>query len=181
MITISNTLKLQKLKKEDQPDLIQLMYRIYPPVYEHLWVNKDCSWYLNSQYLMPAFEKDLSAIDAEYYFLIANKKPIGILRLVWNYSHKKDSNIKAIKLHRLYIDPDFHGFGHGKALLKWVINKAKEKNYSKLWLEVMDSQKQALAFYEGIGFEKIFTMVLPFEIMHKPLRGMYTMELKLLP
>ncbi len=179
MITISDTLKLQILSKKDQPVLEQLMERIYPPVYKHLWVNEDCNWYLNSQYSKTPFEKDLETLNTEYYFLIHINKPIGILRFIWDYSHKNALKQKAIKLHRIYIDPNFHGYGYGKLSVKWLINKAIQTGYDLLWLEVMDSQEQALKFYERIGFEKVFSMRLPFERIHEPLRGMHTMDLKL--
>ena len=179
MITITETLKLQPLLKKDQASLRQLMQRIYPPVYKHLWINEDCSWYLNSQYSERPFEKDLEATNANYYFLTHLNTPIGILRIEWDYAHKNATQHRAVKLHRLYIDPEFHGFGYGKQITQWLINKVKQHQYDLLWLEVMDSQKQALKFYERMGFEKVFAMRLPFERIHESLRGMFTMDLKL--
>jgi len=179
MITISNTLKIKQLHKKDQTHLLQLMQNIYPPVYKHLWVNEDCNWYLNSQYSKTPFEKDLDTKKANYYFLINNEKPIGILRLIWDCAYDNAKQKKTVKLHRIYIDPAFHGFGFGKQTLEWVIENAKQKKYNSLWLEVMDSQEQALKFYEHIGFKKLFAMRLPFKRIHQSLRGMYTMNLEL--
>lgn len=55
------------------------------------------------------------------------------------------------RLHKLYVLPSAQGQGLGKALLHWVIAKAKEQGSQRLELNVNRSNK-ALAFYEAEGF-----------------------------
>ncbi len=82
MIFISDSLKLQDIKIEDQPKLMTLLERIYQPAYKHLWINEDCSFYLNRFYSNENLELELSDPNAEYYFIIYNSLfPIKRIRL----------------------------------------------------------------------------------------------------
>jgi len=51
----------------------------------------------------------------------------------------------------LYVRPDFRGNGIGKALLKEVINLAKERNCGRVEWVVLDWNKPAIYFYKSIG------------------------------
>ena len=51
---------------------------------------------------------------------------------------------------KLYVHPDHHGRGIGSRLLAEVESRVEG---DELWLEVVDGNEQALAFYRGHGFE----------------------------
>ncbi|GKV80630.1 acetyltransferase [Pectobacterium carotovorum] len=64
-------------------------------------------------------------------------KPVGFM-----YLH--DGHMEA-----LFIDPDYHGQGIGKALVKTALSQ-----YSRLTTDVNEQNTQAVGFYERIGFER---------------------------
>jgi ribosomal protein S18 acetylase RimI-like enzyme len=51
---------------------------------------------------------------------------------------------------KLYVHPDHHGRGIGSRLLAEVESQVEG---DELWLEVVDGNEQAFAFYRGHGFE----------------------------
>ena len=53
---------------------------------------------------------------------------------------------------KLYVHPDHHGRGIGSRLLAEVESRVEG---DELWLEVVDGNEQALAFYRGHGFEEV--------------------------
>ena len=87
-------LHLQPITLTKHNALLQLMQRIYPPAYQHLWINNDCNWYINSQYNLKQLTTELQNKNANYYFVEYNNITIGILRLV----HQK--SLATTKLHR---------------------------------------------------------------------------------
>ena len=176
MVLISQTLILQNITFENHSELVELMARIYPASYKHLWKNEDCSWYLNKCYSLTNFKKELNNADAFYYFVINNSKTVGILRLVINQTLKEFPNQLTTYLHRIYLSKEAQGKGIAQQLFNWVEKTAKQNNNKYIWLEAMDTQQQALTFYSKQGYKEINSMSLGFERIHKHLRGMLLMS-----
>jgi GNAT superfamily N-acetyltransferase len=172
VIQIAEHIQLQEICFQDQKKLEKLVAKVYHPVYKHLWKNDDSSWYINRFYSKENLKKELSNIDAEYYFVIFKSQDVGILRIDFNRpleSHIKDSNVY---LHRIYLGSEVHGKGIGKALFNWVEKRAKEKGNSSIWLKAMDTQEQALHFYTKLEYENIGKTSLDFELIKKDFSGM---------
>lgn len=80
-----------------------------------------------------------------YYFIVNNKKPVGVICVV--------ANMRAVmkKLSLLWVMPKYqrHGFGH-KAI------ELVEKMYgNKHWkLNVIKQESDVVRFYEGVGYHK---------------------------
>lgn len=164
---------LQSITKTQHRVLYDLMSRIYPPSYKQLWKNKDCNWYINSQYGKANFNLEIEKANTNYCFILNEETPIGILRLV----HQKEDS--STKLHRLYIDQEYHGKGLGKKIIKLAEEIAITNNSKSIWLEAMDTQLQALEFYKKCGFKILETYKLDLQLIHPHLRGMYKMTKQL--
>jgi len=54
---------------------------------------------------------------------------------------------------RLYVRPQFRGSGLGRALLDWVIAKARAAGYRELLGDTMPVMRRALEMYHRMGFE----------------------------
>ncbi|QCE43375.1 GNAT family N-acetyltransferase [Psychroserpens sp. NJDZ02] len=157
----------------DHEVLLQLMQRIYPPAYQQLWKNKDCNWYIHSQYSLNNLTQELNVKTAAYYFIKYDNKTIGILRLV------HDKAEASTKLHRLYLDQEYQGLGLGKQLMQVSENHAKAQQSTVIWLEAMDTQVQALHFYKKAGFKIIDSYPLHFELIREQFKGMHKMTKQL--
>ncbi len=57
-----------------------------------------------------------------------------------------------IELVKLYVHRDYRKLGIGKALMNHSIDKAKEFNFTNLYLESMPELKQAVNLYQDLGF-----------------------------
>ncbi len=60
---------------------------------------------------------------------------------------------KTIKLHQLYVHPDFHGGKTGLHLLIEIENSFIDADTIKL--EVEEKNSKAIKFYEAFGFKKV--------------------------
>ena len=179
MISISKNIQLQEVKIEDQLKLMSLLSLIYPPAYKHLWVNEDCSFYLNKFYSLKNLKIELSEPEGRYYFVIYNSIIVGIFRIVFNKQLDNSPEQKATYVNRIYLNKETQGKGVAKKLFEWAETKAKEKNNNLIWLKAMDTQKQALLFYEKQGYNYGNTTKLNFELIHPQLRGMVIMHKQL--
>jgi diamine N-acetyltransferase len=175
MILISDTLQLKAIKIVDQPKLMALIQRIYPPAYKHLWKNEDCSFYFNKFFSLENLTKDLQDKNAEYYFVYYHSKLAGIIRFIYNDLYLDYKNETATYLNRIYLGEEAQGKGVASQLLDWIEQKAKQKGNTLIWLKAMDTQRQALRFYEKKEYHYGSNTRLNFELLHPKLRGMHTM------
>ncbi|QTE24501.1 GNAT family N-acetyltransferase [Polaribacter cellanae] len=175
MIKISKNIKLKEITAEDSEVLFRLMQEIYPPAYQHFWIDNG-NWYVNSQYSKENILKELSKENADYYFILFKNKIVGNFRIIWNEKIANLSEGKHVKLHRIYLHPKTQGKGFGKKLLFWLEEKAKEKakekGYKIIWLDAMNEQPQAFQFYEKLGYQYHSHTFLAFELLKDEVRKM---------
>ncbi len=173
-IRLSETLSLSAISLDDAEQLKQLMHRIYPPAYEHLWED-DGQWYVETTFNKEELKKELADLKGSYYFVIFEQETVGILRLIHDYTLADKPTLKATKLHRIYLDSKTQGKSIGTFLMNWITQQALQNGSQVLWLEAMDTQEQALQFYKKRGYIISSDFRLTFELMHSHLRGMHTM------
>ena len=178
VIQLSESISLRAIYSDDTSLLKELMHQIYPSSYKHLWED-DGYWYVEETFSRAALEKELAESNASYYFVEYQNETVGVLRIVYDFLLSDMSNLKATKLHRIYLDPKTQGKGIGKFLMDWAAQEALKNDSKIIWLEVMDTQEQALLFYKKLGYVISSDFRLTFELMYEHLRGMHRMYFKL--
>jgi GNAT superfamily N-acetyltransferase len=92
--------------------------------------------------------------DANNELLVAEEKGkvIGTLQLTFipylTYKGSSRAQIEAVR-----VDKAFRGRGVGNKLLEWTIRRAKEKGCHMVQLTTNKVRKDALPFYEKLGFK----------------------------
>ena len=102
-----------------------------------------------------AFEKDLARLPAPF------EPPPGKLLLA-SVGHNPAAcvGLKPLgdgicEMKRLYLRPEYHGLGVGRALVTRLIEAASEIGYSSMRLETGPLQVEAQRLYEAVGFRRI--------------------------
>lgn len=170
-IHITNNIILEQITTQDSNTLYDLMHEIYPPAYKYFWKDGG-NWYVESQYSKEQVQKELSATNAEYYFIVFKGGIIGNFRIVWDEKLAGISEKKQVKLHRIYLHQKRQGNGIGKIVLSWLEQKAIEKEYTLIWLDAMDAKPQAFQFYKNLGYQYHSHWDLPFDLMYDAYRKM---------
>lgn len=172
-LKLSEEVSLSEIQIKDYKELFDLMSRIYPPAYQYLW-NDDCSWYLNHVYSREVILKDIEE-NGLFYFVIVEGEMEGILKIQENTPYPDQPNLKATRLHRIYLSEAVQGKGVSKLLMQFVLNIAKENSSELLWLDCMDSKHQALKYYMKNGFQKGTLSQLNYDLLIDESRGIYLM------
>ena len=106
------------------------------------------------------------------YFLISDaKNAVGYLCLVYDNSEKK------LMISKIYISSDKRGFGYGKKLIDFTINKAKEKKMKSIWLTVNKNNTNSIKWYQKLNFKITDQVVM--DIGNNFVMDDYVMELQL--
>ncbi|MFT4534886.1 MAG: ribosomal protein S18 acetylase RimI-like enzyme [Saprospiraceae bacterium] len=172
-LKISEEVSLVEIGINNYQELYDLMCCVYPPSYQYLW-RDDCSWYLNHVYSREAVVKDIND-KGLFCFVVVEGKKKGILKIQIDQPYPDQSEVKATRLHRIYLAEEIQGKGVSKLLMQFVSNVAKENNSEILWLDCMDSKQQALKYYIKYGFQKGPLSKLDFELLIDEYRGIYLM------
>ena len=104
-------------------------------------------------YLYPPESNHFEPIDKlvspQHYFIAVwdNTEPLGIASF-------KRSSVNYVELKRLYVSQANRGRGLAKKLVAALEQRAREEGYSEAKLETGIHQKEALALYKNLGYER---------------------------
>ncbi|WP_196888777.1 GNAT family N-acetyltransferase [Aureivirga sp. CE67] len=170
-ISINNKISLQPININDFENLNKLIREIYFKVYSYIWSDQGKN-YINQVYSEENLKYELSDQKAKYYFITYENEIVGILRFIINDSWLSDSHSNSIKLQRLYLHEKSRGKRIGTEILKWL---RKEFSNYQIWLEVMDTQNEAVEFYEKLNYKIIDKTHLEAKNIIPKYKGMFIM------
>lgn len=98
-------------------------------------------------------EESLFGKNPQVYCLISELDGIATGFAVWHLNYSTWLGRHGIYLEDLYVDPNFRGLGHGKALLQRLAQICIERGYQRLQWWVLDWNESAIEFYRSIGAE----------------------------
>lgn len=129
MSSVELDYKLRQMQAEDLPTVLK-NERVS---YSHPWSEGIFSDCIESGY--------------ECWLLIADYRIIGhgILSVAASEAHLLNACVR----------PDYQGNGFGKIVVKFMLNRARERGARRVYLEVRPSNRIAYRLYENLGFNEI--------------------------
>ncbi|MCF7569645.1 GNAT family N-acetyltransferase [Sabulilitoribacter arenilitoris] len=140
-------MNFRKATRDDIPKIVEMLaddelgktrenYRIPLPVE-----------YLNAfENIATDQNQELIVVETE------NSEIVGTLQLSFIQYLTYQGGIRA-QIEAVRIRKDRRGFGIGKAMFKWAINRAKERKAHLLQLTTDKKRPKAVKFYEDLGFK----------------------------
>lgn len=141
---MENELQIRPADTDDINTIGWLAQQIWPAAYRDILSGDQLQYMLHLIYSPDSLKAQM---EKNQLFILAelNEEPVGFA------SYSKISGERVFKLHKLYVLPDFHGKGLGKALLDFVTNEASSLGAMTLRLN-MNRYNKARGFYERSGF-----------------------------
>jgi diamine N-acetyltransferase len=135
--------------EKDELELIQkLAERIWPHTFSSILSPEQIKYMLNWMYAPQKLAEQLES--GHHFFVIEeNNEALGFIGI-----EPACPTSDSLRIHKIYILPNQHGKGLGKQLIDHAIAFAKNRNLSKLHLNVNRFNK-AVDFYRHIGFSII--------------------------
>jgi len=125
------------------------IYQIIRSVFEELDIAKPGTAYFDS-YLPYLYETYTTSLSA-YFVAEINGEIVGGAGIFPTEGLEKDT----CELVKMYLSNKARGLGIGKQLMNVCLEKAKELNYRKVYLETLPELKTALKMYEKFGLKFI--------------------------
>jgi len=102
------------------------------------------------------FESSMASENCSFLVVSEHEEVFGFAQLI-KKTPPNEVGKAWLKLERLYLDPTRIGTGAGKLLMQEYQNAARQEDIEYAWLEVLNTNKRAVAFYERLGFETFDT------------------------
>jgi ribosomal protein S18 acetylase RimI-like enzyme len=178
MIT-TDSIAVRKASNYDLPLLFDLCRKSYAENYADHWNEGGLDWYLDKVYGWDGLKSDLMSPDLSYFIAFVHAEPAGFIKLHFNSSLPSHPSTKGMEVEKIYFRPPFKGKGIGRKLMALAMEEAKSHGKETIWLGVIDTNINAIAFYKTIGFEFHDKTVLDLPYFKEELKGMWRMKLKL--
>ena len=141
--------------EKELPIIAKLAETIWPAAYGEILTAGQIRYMLKMMYDEPVLKREYAA-GIRFDLIFDGGKPIGFA----SYGPYTAASPVA-KLHKLYLDFEYHGRGIGTLALRHVIAETRKAGYQLLRLNVNRNNRAAIRAYERNGFHRAETVDVP--------------------
>jgi ribosomal protein S18 acetylase RimI-like enzyme len=171
------TFTIKPCTSEDLENLIKVLRQSYLEHYTYLW-HDNGAWYMQASFNADRLQEELSNPNSAFFLLHDGQKFVGLIKLNVDSAIDGFSSDTALELERIYFIKEASGKGLGKEAINFVIDFARQRQKTVVWLKAMDSS-DAVEFYKKRGFQVISDFELRLPNIKDEYRKMYVMTLHL--
>jgi diamine N-acetyltransferase len=121
--------------------------RVWPSAYRNVITPEQIEYMLQWMYSLETMTQEVTEQNIRYDLLEVNNTPTG-------FSAFGPLDEKTIKLHKLYILPEFQHHGLGSRLLQHIVDTSAQAGFQEIVLNVNKKNTQAINAYIKFGFKK---------------------------
>lgn len=130
-------------------EMAQLAYRQH---FSYLWTAEGLEQYLAQAYQPSLFEKTIRDEHTTIWLALQQSDICGYL-MYHRQKRLPGFDMAGGYINRIYLLEHCSGLGIGSRLLQQAAGQGLEDEVPYLWLEVMQSNKSSIAFYQKHGFD----------------------------
>ena len=154
---MTKNLKYRKCDLNDLEMLTAISRETFVKAYEMDNDPDDFKTYVDFAFDLNQIKIELENPNSEFYFIYWEKLVVGYLKLNEKDAQRESYGSDSLELARIYILKNFQGQDIGRESLFKIIELAKNKSKSWIWLSVWQLNPNAVRFYERHGFKKFDT------------------------
>ena len=171
-------MELKKASLEDINELKKICRDAYSLNFHSHWNEGGLKLYLEKEFSNTRLKRDLKDKNINYYLINSKEKTVGFVKIK-NNSLPNLPIEDGIEIEKIYVLPAFKGMGIGKLTVDEILKKAKEFGKKILFLCVLDTNKDAITFYEKLGFKFHSKTILDIPYFKDELKDMNRMYMEL--
>lgn len=139
-------IEIKQLNSDDVMIVNHLAHEIWPKTFRDILSKDQISYMLDWMYSIETLQEQVQT-GCLYYLATLDGMAVGFLGLEPNFP---DQN--QLRIHKIYVKPDLHKKGVGRALMNHSIDIAFDLDQTSLHLNV-NKFNAAVDFYKHIGFK----------------------------
>jgi GNAT superfamily N-acetyltransferase len=166
-------IKIEKVGLEAIPTIVRLSDEIWKKVYPSVVPMGQIEYLLEAWHSPEALTNQITVQGHQFLLIEWDNEIIGYA----SYVVKDNNNPTRYRLNKLYVQPETHGKGIGRAIIQYIADEIKPLGGTTLELNV-HKRNPAVGFYKHMGF--VVTQDIITEIEHGYLLDDFVMELDLI-
>ncbi|MGT2799357.1 GNAT family N-acetyltransferase [Streptococcus marmotae] len=142
------------VEKKDLPLLREMAMQTFRETFGAFIKEADLEYFYTHDLALETLEKEWENPESAHYFVLHEGQPVGLLKVNWGDAQTEHELEDAFEIQRLYILQSHQGYGLGKALFEFALEKAVAGQFTWAWLGVWEKNFKAQNFYFKYGFER---------------------------
>lgn len=143
-------IQIRPLKSGEIDVIRKLSDEIWKKVYPSIISMEQIEYMLELIYNEEALEEQINVLGHLFILITDNNHPVGYA----SFSKKDVSDENHYRLHKFYLQPEYHGKGLGKQMMNYIVLAVKEASGLSIELNV-NKFNPTLNFYKKLGFSVI--------------------------
>jgi len=140
-------INITKVSLESIPTIQRLSDEIWKKVYPSIVPMAQIEFMLSTWYSKDGLTGQMKNLGHQFVLVEWNNEQVGYA----SYSEKIAGEPIRFRVHKLYLQPELHGMGIGRAILKFIAKEAMPLGCKELELNV-HKRNPAVGFYKRMGF-----------------------------
>ncbi|MGT2949796.1 GNAT family N-acetyltransferase [Streptococcus cuniculi] len=145
---------IRSVEKQELPLLREMAIKTFRETFGEFIKEADLDYFYTHDLALETLEKEWSHPESAYYFVLHDHQPVGFLKVNWGEAQTEHELENAFEIQRIYVLKSHQGYGLGKALFEFALEKAVAGGFSWAWLGVWEKNFKAQKFYFKYGFER---------------------------
>lgn len=141
-------LAIRSASLDDIPLIQSLSTSIWNKVYPSIISKEQIDFMLNMMYSTEPLTRQMEIDKHDFVIIYLHETPVGFA----SFSPKTSHDTVRYRLHKLYVEPEYHGKGLGKRLLHHLAHKILQQGGSEIELNV-NKRNPAIQFYKHCNFQ----------------------------
>ena len=137
---------LQHVEREDITEIVQMAEKIWREHFPGIISDEQIDYMLVKLYSPGVISQELESGQAEYYFILDEERHVGFC------SFGPSAKEAEMKLHKLYVLPQYQRNGFGNSALNCLEQLCRKQGFDILTLAVNKNNSSAIHAYHSRGF-----------------------------
>jgi ribosomal protein S18 acetylase RimI-like enzyme len=172
---MQDSVSIRLMRPADLETLVLICREAYSQNFHHHWEAGGLEEYLEEVFGRDILAQELHNTDIQYYVAFEGDSPIAFMKLHFQSNLPGLPSEKGIELDKLYILPAYKGLKTGHRLLNLAFRLAEAAEKEMFWLVVIDTNLDAIAFYQKYGFRILGADRVSYPKFREELKGMWRM------
>ena len=148
-------IQIIKASSSDLFSIVDIARRTFIETYDKFNTRENMNLYLENTLCKSKLQVELENPHSNFYIVKSSNEVIGYLKVNEKHVQTEFKEEDSLEIERIYVLKAFHFQGIGKMLIKKTIQFAKFKGKKKIWLGVWKENKEAIRFYQKLGFSNV--------------------------